>query len=119
MPQPDPKQVNDAWPIFRRLLRMLRPWYGQIAIGVVLLLLNTPCELFPAIVWMHVADDIVLAHHSTGLLHRWFSLNGRITDPYWLVISAASWMFIVYLLGEFFGTLETNLLNRIAQKFIQ
>jgi ATP-binding cassette, subfamily B, bacterial len=118
MPERNTKQVSDSWPIFRRLVRLLRPWYGQIAVGVVLLLLNTPCELFPAIVWMHVTDTILAPTHSRGFLHTWFSVGGRITNPYWLVVSAASWMFIVYLLGEFFGTLETNLLSRIAQKFI-
>src|SRR4051812_6256792 len=114
------KDANEGWIVFRRLLGMLRPQYGLIGVGVVLLILSTPCELFPAFVWKFVTDDIVMRGDRPTMpwLYAWFSFGGRIQSQWWLVISAALWMFVVYLLGEFFGTLETNLLNRVAQKFI-
>jgi ABC-type multidrug transport system fused ATPase/permease subunit len=125
------KTSADSMQVFRRLIGLLRPWYGQIGVGVLLLIASSPCELFPAIVWMYVTDTILLGTHSSAvhvpwyklerwltLLDRWFTFDGAITSKYWLVVSAAAWMFVVYLLGEAFGTLETNLLSRVAQKFI-
>src|SRR5687767_13258663 len=36
--------------VFLRLLKLLRPYWPVIGLGLFLLLLSTPCELFPAIV---------------------------------------------------------------------
>lgn len=104
--------------VFMRLLRLLRPYYGWIAVSVVLLVLSSPCELFPAFVWGFVTDDIVLRNHTSPHLLQWFSLGGRVTDRFHLLLWSIIWLFVVYLFGEVLGTLETWLLNRIAQHFI-
>lgn len=101
---------------------MLRPHWGIIAIGMLLLFLSVPGELFPALVWKYVTDDLILQGHSrpTPVLSTLFSLNGRIPIDHrgYLLISALIWLFLIYESGEVFGTLSTNLMNRVAQKFI-
>ena len=104
--------------VFLRLLKMLRPYYGRIAVALALLFLSMPGELFPAVAWKYVADDIVLQTNSMPWMHAWFGLGGHIVGRYPLLLSAISWLFIVYLIGEVLGTTETWMLNRIAQSFI-
>lgn len=106
--------------VFRRLLLLLRPYWLGIGIGLVLLLLSAPCELFAPLVWQWVTDVVVLSHHANdqSWLGKLFSFDGWITDRFHLLISATGWMFVVYLIGEALETVESNLLNRIAQKFI-
>ena len=106
--------------IFRRLWGMLRPYWPMIAIGLVLLLLSTPCELFPALTWKYVTDDLILAGKSkpTPVLAALFSLHGHLHNKFALLLSSMVWLFIIYALGEVMGTLSTNLMNRVAQKFI-
>src|SRR5437762_9547708 len=104
--------------VFRRLLRMLRPHWGMIALGTFFLLIAAPCELFPAIAWKYITDDIALQKNTTPWMSRWFSFNGVITNRFGLLISATAWMFVVYLVGETFETLEGWVLNRVAQRFI-
>ncbi len=118
--QPDlaPAQSPGSGPVFRRLLRMLQPYWAAIALGVLLLIVSAPCELFPAIVWKFVTDDIVLQKHESPLLQSWFSLGGRIGSRYGLLISATVWLFVIYVIGEALGTLTTWILSRVAQKFI-
>src|SRR5438874_2437287 len=112
----DPGASNKA--VFRRLLHMLRPHRGMIVLGTFFLLIAAPCELFPAVAWKYITDDIVLQKNTAPLLTRWFSFDGLITSRFWLLISATAWMFIVYLIGETFETLEGWVLNRVAQRFI-
>ena len=104
--------------VFMRLLRMLRPYYGKIALALLLLVLSLPGELFAAVVWAFVTDHIVLHMHGSPILLKWFSYNGRIEKPFPLLLSSVSWLFIMYLIGEVLGTTETWMLNRIAQSFI-
>src|SRR4051794_11112672 len=104
--------------IFVRLLHMLRPYRAGIALGVFFLLLSLPAELFPAFVWRYVTDDIVLNKPSSPALHKLFSFNDHISGRYALLISSVTWMFVIYVFGEVFGTLDTWILNRVAQKFI-
>jgi ABC-type multidrug transport system fused ATPase/permease subunit len=106
--------------IFFRLVKLLRPYYPMIGIGLVLLVLSTPCELFPALVWKYVTDDLILAGHyrPTPILVPLFSLFGAIHGKLALLLSAMVWLFVVYALGEVMGTISTNLMNRVAQKFI-
>src|SRR5205085_1110921 len=87
-------------------------------IGLVLLILSGPCELFPALVWKYVIDRIATHRPVMPLFHYFFSFNGRLTSPFALLASALSWLFAVYLLGELFQTIQQNLMNRVAQKFI-
>src|ERR1700728_2885724 len=106
--------------IFLRLLRLLRPYWGLIALGLLLLFLSVPGELFPALVWKYVTDDLILQGHSqpTPVLPWLFSLNGRIHQSIHLLFSCIIWLFLIYESGELFGTLSTNVMNRVAQKFI-
>ncbi len=106
--------------VFLRLLRMLRPYWPMIGLGLFCLLLSIPGELFPALVWKYVVDDLILPGHSkpTPVLATWFSLGGRLHHPLTLLFSSLVWLFFMYESGEVFGTLSTNLMNRIAQKFI-
>lgn len=112
------KKSADTWSIFRRLLRMLRPWWGMIAVGMIFLFASMPGEVFPAIGWKFVIDDIALNHHESPWLNACFSLGGLIHGRYLLLLSAVTGMFLVYVSAEAFGAIETNILNRIAQQFI-
>src|SRR5687768_9013912 len=76
--------------VFLRLLRMLRPYWGRIGLGLLLLLLAAPCELFPAIVWKYLACDIAVKNRMSPVLHAWFSLGGWIDGRLGLLISAVS-----------------------------
>src|SRR3954470_8680941 len=117
LPVTDPATPTSSKEVFWRLLRMLRPYRGTIILGVIFLLISSPAELFPAFVWRYVTDDVVLKTPSSPLLHQAFSFGGRISNPYALLLSSVCWLFAVYLIGELFGTLDTWLLNRVAQKF--
>jgi ABC-type multidrug transport system fused ATPase/permease subunit len=106
--------------IFLRLLRMLRPHWPMIAVGLLLLFLSVPGELFPALTWKYVTDDLVLRGHSkpTPVLPWVFSLGNRIHGRLHLLLSCIIWLFLIYESGELFGTVSTNVMNRVAQKFI-
>lgn len=104
--------------VFLRLLKLLRPHWGMIGLGLFLLLLSAPCELFPAIIWRYVTDDVVLGKNSSPNLHWFFSLGGMIEGPYRLLVSSVVWLLLIYLLGELFGTLNTWILSRVAQRFM-
>jgi ATP-binding cassette subfamily B protein len=117
------KQTDGRQPggsIFMCLLRMLRPYHGMIALGMILLILSAPCELFPALVWKYVTDDLILAGKSrpTPILPFLFSFNGRVLGRLPLLFSSVIWLVSVYGIGEVLGTFSNNILNRAAQKFI-
>jgi ABC-type multidrug transport system fused ATPase/permease subunit len=121
-PASDPKAPAPSIPstrIFRRLLYMLRPDWGTIALAVVLLLLSLPAELFPGLAWMYVTDELILgrATRSSSLLGVLFSFHGLITGKLHLLFSAITWMFAIYLFAEAFGTISAYLMNVVAQKF--
>ena len=117
-PSPSPPQSKAEQRDFRRLLGLLRPHRPAIVLALFLLVLSSPCELFPAVVWKYVTDDVVLKIPSSPELATWFSLGGRITGRLALLGSAICWLFVVYLAGEIFGTLDTWILSRVAQKFV-
>src|SRR5688572_15549866 len=112
-----PKAV-DTKGVFRRLMAMLRPYYPAISIGLVLLILSGPCEIFPALVWKFVVDDIILQKPQSPTMHQWFSFGGKISDRMTLLASSVAWLFFIYLIGELLQTIQQNLMNRVAQKFI-
>jgi ABC-type multidrug transport system fused ATPase/permease subunit len=116
----NPPTIESAAGIFRRLLRTLRPYWTMIGLGLLLLLLSMPCELFPALTWKYVTDDLILAgHHApTPVLSTLFSLGGRIANKYHLLLSAMVWLFCVYAAGEALGTLSSLVMNYVAQKYI-
>lgn len=107
-------------PILLRLFKLLRPYWPMIGAGLILLILSTPCELFPALIWKYVTDDLILAgkYHPTPVLHTLISFGGHVQGKLALLFWAMVWLFVVYALGEAMGTLSTNLMNRVAQKFI-
>ena len=90
----------------------------MIALGLFLLFLSIPCELFPAIVWRYVTDDVVLGKSTSPRLHSLFTLGGAIEGKYGLLASSVVWLLVVYVVGETFETLNTWLLSRVAQKFM-
>src|ERR1044071_9388629 len=104
--------------VFGRLIRLLRPHRGLITWGLLLLVGSMPCELFPALVWKFVVDDVILKKGTSPFFQSWFSFGGRIASPFALLASSVGWLFGVYLLGELLQTIEQNVLNRVAQKFI-
>lgn len=106
--------------VFRRLFRLLLPQWPMLLLGLLLLMLSAPCDLFPALVWKYVADDLVLAGHyrPTPILPWLFSLGGRLSGWRQLLPSALAWLMIVYAAGEALGSLSTNVMNRVAQRFI-
>ncbi len=106
--------------VFVRLIKLLRPQWGLIAVALVLLFLSMPAELFPAFIWMYVVDKLIqhAPTKASDMIHFLVSLHGHIVNPFALLGSALVWLYAVYLVGEGFGTLATNLMNRVAQKFI-
>lgn len=108
-------------PVFRRLLRLLRPHAGVIAIALFLLICSMPGELFPGMIWMYVVDHLIRHDYSnswTERMHQFISLGGRLSTWQALLISSLCWLTGVYLLAEAFGTISSNLMQRVAQKFI-
>ena len=104
--------------VFRRLLKMLRPYKLQIIAGLLLLVISSPCELFPAMVWRFVTDDIVLQGQTSPWLLALFGFGGHVTGRLGLLVSSTGWLLVIYLIGEVLGTLESWILNRVAQKFM-
>src|SRR5205085_664873 len=105
--------------VFRRLLAMLRPQWGAIALAVVFLLLSLPAELFPGLTWMYVTDQLILRQptRATNILHTLFSFNGHLSNRFHLLFSSIAWMFVIYLFAEVFETLSSYVMNIVAQKF--
>jgi len=106
--------------VFRRLLLMLRPQWPIIALGVFLLILSMPCELFPGMVWKYVTDDIILTGRSRPMpvLSKLIPLGGAVHGPAALLVSALLWLLIVYLIGEALQTTSNWMMQRVAQRFI-
>ena len=104
---------------FRRLIGLLRPWWAWIALSTVFVVIAAPCELFPAVVWRYVTDVVVLQHwDETPWLTRWFGFGGHLVGRQALLLSSVSWLFVVYLAGQVLETLESYILNRVAERFI-
>jgi len=106
--------------VFLRLLRMLVPYRYGIGLGLIILIASSPCELFPALVWKYVLDDLILTGRAppTPWLSQIFSLAGHLAGWQSLLLSSLTWLFVVYVIGEALGTLSTNVMSRVAQRFI-
>ena len=93
----------------------------MVALGLVLLFLSMPAELFPAFVWMYVADFLIM-HKPTAAseyLNVLFSFGGRIHSWQGLLLSSTVlWLICVYAFGEAAGTISTNIMNRVGQKYV-
>ena len=105
-------------PRLRAILRLLWPFSPLIAVGLGLLLASIPCDLFPAFIWKYVADDLASNRPSSPWLRNLVSLWNTVHGKYHLLAIALVWLFGVYILGAAMAAIETNLLNRVAQKFI-
>src|SRR5690606_2769849 len=99
--------------IFLRLLRLLRPHWGAIGLGILLLLVAAPCELFPALVWKYVTDDLIMrsTDSPTEALAWLFSFGGRLQGWPALLGSALAWMLVIYAIGETLGTLSNYVMQ--------
>jgi ABC-type multidrug transport system fused ATPase/permease subunit len=117
-PQTEEPKSEPGGRVFMRLLGMLRPYRGQILLGLLLLVLSSPCELFPAMVWRFVTDDVVLDAHTSPWMRAWFSFGGHVQGRFGLLVSSVVWLFVIYAIGEALGTLESWMLNRVAQRFM-
>ena len=104
--------------VFLRLVRLLRPHWATIGVGLLLLLASIPCELFPAIVWRFVTDEVVLQHNTSPRLWWWFSFGGRVHGQAALLVSSVLWLLVIYLTGETLGTLSNWIMSRVAQRFM-
>lgn len=115
-PKPPP-----ATAVFGRLLRMLRPQRGRIILGLILLLASMPGELFPAFAWMYVADHLITKQSSTtiDILHAFVSFGGRLESWQALLVSAMAWMTVIYVVAEALETLSSNVMQRVAERFIR
>lgn len=114
-----PKTVNaQEGRVFLRLLKLLRPYWLMLTIGLILLLLSTPFDLFPALAWKYVVDDLIVAKARTPVLSTLFSLGNTLHNKFVLLVSVCVWMFVVNVVGETMGTISNNLMNRVAQRFI-
>jgi ABC-type multidrug transport system fused ATPase/permease subunit len=117
-----PEQEN-AGKVFSRLMRMLRPHYRQIGLGLALLILSMPGELFPAFAWMYVVDELITEQDSFTVraVHYFVSFNGAIAreSEYALLISCLAWMLVIYVVFEAMETLSSNVMQRVAERFIR
>jgi ABC-type multidrug transport system fused ATPase/permease subunit len=85
---------------FVRLLRYLKPYRWQIAIGLLCLLLATPAQLFHPLVWKFIVDEVIV-HRKVGLL-----------------LPALGVMVAVHLVGVSLSALRTYLLGVVGQRFV-
>ncbi len=83
-----------------RLLRYLKPYWWQIAVGLVCLLLATPAQLFPPLVWKFIVDEVIV-NRKVGFL-----------------LPAILVMMAVHLVGVGLSALRTYLLGVVAQRFV-
>ncbi|MGN6726717.1 MAG: ABC transporter ATP-binding protein [Tepidisphaeraceae bacterium] len=100
---------------------MLRPFRGRLAVGIGLLLLSMPGELFPAFAWMYVSDRLILAKpgFATDVMQPFVSLHGLLESKIALLVSVLVWMTGIYIVFEGFETLSSNVMQRVAEAFIR
>lgn len=99
---------------------MLNAHYPAIGVGLVLLLLSMPAELFPAFVWMYVVDGLIYHTGKAPIpqLEWVFTFNGTFVSWQAKLASALSFLTVVYVFGETMETLSSNVMQRVAEKFI-
>jgi ABC-type multidrug transport system fused ATPase/permease subunit len=105
---------------FRRLFAQLAPHKGLVITSLLLLLLSMPCELFPPLIWLFVADALIVqsANSITESMMPFISLGGLLEGWPALLVSSLVWLSVVYVVGEFFQTLANNIMARVAQRMI-
>lgn len=85
---------------FVRLLKYLKPYWWQIAVGLLCLLLATPAQLFHPLVWKFIVDEVIV-NHKIGLL-----------------LPALLVMVAVHFVGVGLSAARTYLLGVIGQRFV-
>lgn len=93
---------------------MLRLYKLQIIAGLLLLVISSPCELFPAMVWRFVTDDIVLQGQTSPWLLALFGFGGHVTGRLGLLVSSTGWLLVIYLIGEVLRISESSTVGRIS-----
>lgn len=86
--------------MFWRLLRLMRPYVVPIVIGFTCLVLATPAQMFPPLVWKYVVDEVIMNREVEHLL------------PAMLVMLA------VHLIGMGLSAARTYLLGVAGQRFV-
>jgi len=86
--------------MFWRLLGLMRPYMVPIIVGFTCLVLATPAQMFPPLVWKYVVDEVILNHKVGHLL------------PAMLVMLA------VHLVGMGLSAARTYLLGVAGQRFV-
>lgn len=86
--------------MFWRLLGLMRPYLVPIVIGFTCLVLATPAQMFPPLVWKYVVDEVILKRKVEHLL------------PAMLVMLA------VHLVGMGLSAARTYLLGVAGQRFV-
>ena len=86
--------------MFWRLLSLMRPYTVPIVIGFICLLLATPAQMFPPLVWKYVVDEVIMNRKVDHLL------------PAMLVMLA------VHLVGMGLSAARTYLLGVAGQRFV-
>lgn len=86
--------------MFWRLLGLMRPYLLPIIIGFTCLVLATPAQMFPPLVWKYVVDEVIMNRKVEHLL------------PAMLVMLA------VHLIGMGLSAARTYLLGVAGQRFV-
>jgi ABC-type multidrug transport system fused ATPase/permease subunit len=86
--------------VFRRLLPFLRPYRGQIALGVGLLLISTPLGSAHPLIWKQIVDDVIGHRHANLLL-------------LWLLA-----MFLIQGAATLLDACKSVVLERVGQRFV-
>lgn len=86
--------------MFWRLLGLMRPYVVPIVIGFTCLVLATPAQMFPPLVWKYVVDEVIMNRKVGHLL------------PAMLVMLA------VHLVGMGLSAARTYLLGVAGQRFV-
>ncbi len=85
---------------FVRLLKYLKPYWWQIAVGLLCLLLATPAQLFHPLVWKFIVDEVIVNHKVV------------------LLVPALLVMVVVHLVGVGLSAARTYLLGVVGQRFV-
>lgn len=87
--------------VFFRILGYLRPYWRQLLLGLVCLLISAPAGLFHPLVWKYIVDEVI-GHRRVGML-----------------LPAIGVMLAVQMVGSLLGAVRSNLLEKVGQRFVQ
>jgi ABC-type multidrug transport system fused ATPase/permease subunit len=87
--------------VYGRILRYLKPYRGQVLLGLGCLLVATPLTLVHPWVWKYVVDDVVMQRRQDRLL------------------PALAVMVGAHLAGAILNAIRSNLLEKVGQCFVR